>query len=267
MKRISCLVFTLVMGILFAGVAAHAEPTELMFNKEGIAVLEAEDFALEEGAEVATHEEASGGKGVLLKAETSQATLDVMMPAGEFVMTVYVIAPDENKDGFYIGIDGEEPVRTFFNQNYGHVGPGQRVVNIVRQEAGVAKLFVKAGEVGMIVDRLEIAAPPKAAEVGAGDVTVLEVEEFVLAKGAEVVSHEEASGGKGVLLKGDLSQATLDVNLPAGEFIMTVYVIAPNENADGFYIGVEGQDLVRTFFNQNYGHVGAAQKVVNISRT
>jgi DNA-dependent RNA polymerase auxiliary subunit epsilon len=190
-----------------------------------------------------------------------------MMPAGEFVMTVYVIAPDENKDGFYIGIDGEEPVRTFFNQNYGHVGPGQRVVNIVRQEAGVAKLFVKAGEVGMIVDRLEIAAPPKAAEVGAGDVTVLEVEEFVLAKGAEVVSHEEASGGKGVLLKGDLSQATLDVNLPAGEFIMTVYVNTANENADGFYIGVDVEEQVRTFFNQNYGHFGAAQRVVKISRT
>jgi regulator of extracellular matrix RemA (YlzA/DUF370 family) len=245
---------------------------EIVFNADGVAVLEIEDFALEKGAEVVNHDEASGGKGVLLKGDTSKASLDVMMPAGEFIMTVYVNTADEYSDGFYIGVDVEEQVRTFFNQNYGNFGAAQRVVNISRTEAGVAKLIVKAGEVGMIVDRFEIAVPPEPDPIpelvfNADGVAVLEVEDFALAKGAEVASHEEASGGKAVLLKGDLSRATFEVVMPAGEFIMTAYENAPTPEADGFYIGVDGQELVRTYFNENYGHFGLASKVCTFSRS
>lgn len=161
MKRINiyCLVATLVLGMSFALFAAESEPTsipELVFNGEGSAVLEIEAFMLENEATVVSHGGASGGKAVLLNNTSSKATLDVKMPAGEFTMTAYINAPGEYEDAIYIGTDGKGTVRTYFNENYGHFGPGSTVYTFSYEEAGVAKITIEAAEFGMMVDRVEI---------------------------------------------------------------------------------------------------------------
>jgi hypothetical protein len=117
-------------------------------------VLEAESFTLKD-AEVKDLAGAGGGKAVLFaKEDTGSAVKEVTLKAGKYEAVVYVQAPDEDKDAFYLVINGDE--NRLFPEEYGKVLPAKAVAFEVKQP-GAVKIELKASEeAGVFIDRVVI---------------------------------------------------------------------------------------------------------------
>jgi hypothetical protein len=130
---------------------AEVKPAEPV---AGEVVLEAESFTLKD-AEVKDLAGAGGGKAVLFaKEDTGSAVKEVTLKAGKYEAVVYVQAPDEDKDAFYLVINGDE--NRLFPEEYGKVLPAKAVAFEVKQP-GAVKIELKASEeAGMFLDRVVI---------------------------------------------------------------------------------------------------------------
>ena len=130
------------------------EPVKPVEALAGEMVLEAESFTVKD-AEVKDLAGAGGGKAVLLsKEDTSYAVKEVALKAGKYEATAYVQAPDEDKDAFYLVINGDE--NRLFPEEYGKVLPAKAVTFEVKKD-GAVKIELKASEeAGVLVDRVVI---------------------------------------------------------------------------------------------------------------
>lgn len=69
---------------------------------------------------------------------------------------------------------------------------------------------------------------------------VIEAEEMTLTSG-EIVQAEGASGSKAVKVLADDSVAEIELDLPAGNYVVNAYLLASHFDHDGFFIAVDSK--------------------------
>jgi hypothetical protein len=143
---------------LCACVSALALPK---MSKAADIVLEAESFTLK-NAEVVADNDASGKKAIRLLTAEAEATLDVTLEPGSYIMTVWEKSPDGSHDAFYAGV-GDDNQR-FFPDKYNVWQELGKVLEFTVDKAGkkTVKIAVnwpgvkKKGEDGMLIDKIVI---------------------------------------------------------------------------------------------------------------
>jgi len=132
-----------------------------MFVKAADLVLEAETFKLK-NAEVVADNDASGKKAIKLLNADAEATLEITLEPGTYILSVTEKSPSGDHDAFYAGVD--ELNQRFFPDKYDvwqEVGKvlefevakaGKKTVKIAVNWPGVKK----KGEDGMLIDKIVI---------------------------------------------------------------------------------------------------------------
>jgi hypothetical protein len=124
-------------------------------------VLEAEKFVLK-NAEVVADEQASGKKAIKLLNADAEATFEVTLEPGTYVISVFEKAPDGAHDAFHIGIN-EKYVRCFpKTYNEWSELPQTLEIEVTQKSKMTLKIAAnwpgvnKKGEDGMLIDKLVI---------------------------------------------------------------------------------------------------------------
>ena len=122
-------------------------------GKREIEAFEAED-AQSKGTTVKTNKKASGGKLVEISQKDAEITRTLQLDAGSYRVTVRGYGPTPNQDAFYVRLDDGKKKRLFMS------GWGEKSVRIDAAKSGAHTLRIVADprEVGMMIDRIEIAS-------------------------------------------------------------------------------------------------------------
>lgn len=143
--------------LFFAGLSVLAFP---VFTKAaGDIVLEAETFKLK-NAEVVADNDASGKKAIKLLNADAEATLEVSLEPGTYILAVTEKSPDGDHDAFHAGIDDQ--YQRFFPDKYNVWQEVGKVLEFTVDKAGkkTVKIAVnwpgvkKKGEDGMLIDKV-----------------------------------------------------------------------------------------------------------------
>ena len=136
-----------------ARIGKKPHPVATKRNADGSIVVQVEDFALFNKAEVQTVEGAAGGKAVLMKAENSQAEATVDLEPGTYIIQLDTRSNGSDHDAIYFSLAGQETRSYRSDKGF---GPVKGTVGAKIAKGGPQNLIVRTGEDGVLADQIVI---------------------------------------------------------------------------------------------------------------
>ncbi len=151
--RITRMIVFTVLVITMTGCSSTPQESGDYISKDGDIVLEVEKFELT-NAKVQELAEASGGKTVVLKDDSSKAERTINLKAGNYNFTLYVQGASSEEDASYISVGGDSEERVYPDDVESILETQD--VYYTQKEDGPCSIVITFAEENVQLDRVEI---------------------------------------------------------------------------------------------------------------